>query len=75
MLAATVGYGQRAQVFGVSCTARVALSRMVAVEVCVFGGGVKGRREDIGAASAQSWGRFYVAEGAIDGLELLFANL
>lgn len=59
----------------VSRAARFALSRMVAIEVRVFRSRIKGRGEDVGAASPESWGGFYVAEGPTDGLELLFANL
>lgn len=51
------------------------MSRMVAIEVRVFRSRIKGRGEDVGAASPEPWGGFYVAEGPTDGLELLFANL
>jgi hypothetical protein len=70
MLAAAVGDSEGPQVVGVSGAAR-----LFAVEVCVLGSGVEGRGEDLGAASAESWGRFDIAEGATDGLELLLANL
>lgn len=75
VLAPAVRYGKGPQVSGVSRAARLALSRMVAIEVRVFRSRIKGRGEDVGAASPESWGGFYVAEGPTDGLELLFANL
>jgi hypothetical protein len=70
MLAAAVCDSEGPQVVGVSCA-----TRLFAVEVRVFGGGVVRRGEDLGAASAESWGRFDIAESATDGLELLLANL
>jgi hypothetical protein len=75
VLAPAVRYGKGPQVSGVSRAARLALSRMVAIEVRVFRSRIKGRGEDVGAASPEPWGGFYVAEGPTDGLELLFANL
>jgi hypothetical protein len=75
MLALAVRYGEGPQVFRISCIARLALSRMVAIEVRVFWGCIEGRGEDIDAASSKSWGRFYGAEGSTDAFELLFANL
>jgi hypothetical protein len=70
MLALTIRYSEGSQVFGILCGAR-----LFAVEVRVLGCGVKGRGEDVGAVSPEPWSGFDIAEGATDGLELLFANL
>jgi hypothetical protein len=49
---------------------------MLAVQVRVSGCGVEGRREEIlVAASAEAWRGVDVADGAIDGLELLLSEL
>jgi hypothetical protein len=61
---------------GVPRAARFPLSCMVAVQVRVIGRGVEGRGQEVlVAASAEAWCRVYIAEGAIDGLELLLPNL
>lgn len=70
VLAAAIRDSKRPQVIRVSGAAR-----LVAVEVRVLGRGVEGRGEDLSAASAEAWGRFDIAEGATDGLELLLAHL
>lgn len=71
----TVGDGEGAQVLWIARAGRFTLSSVFAVEIGIFWRGVKGRGEDVCAASAKSRGRIHVAESATNGFELLLAGL
>lgn len=73
-LAAAVGDGEGTQVGRRAGAGRVVLARALAVEVCAERG-IGGRGQGSGATSAQSRGRVEGAEGAVNGLDLLFAQL